>query len=342
MSFYIYQAEQIFQQIIKENKSNIVGALKNKNDAYEKIEIPKNNGSRTIYCLKRDSKLKLYQKHLLSNFLSEINISDQTYGFVKERSYKDFFRPHLNTNPFQERYYLRIDIRDFFETITKQTIKEELSFFLKIKNPEEKEETLDIISEIVTLNDFLPQGAITSPTLSNIVFREFDIKINKYSERLGVVYTRYADDLLFSSSKDHKRFAEPLIKMIYKIINKKNFSVNHKKTIRATNQINLNGFVVGENIRLSRKRKKDINNIIHHYIKAGRKIEVFLNEINKIELIYRHKKFNSLGSVINFLNGYRAFLIDWKPVNVTDKNISKHNEKIDTLEEIVRKAEKCY
>lgn len=52
--------------------------------------------------------------------------------------------------------------------------------------------------EIMTVEDKVVQGAVTSPTLSNLVFRELDIRIERYCQKIGVIYTRYADDMLFS------------------------------------------------------------------------------------------------------------------------------------------------
>lgn len=198
---------------------------------------------------------------------------------------------------------------------------------------------MNLISDIVTLNGSIPQGAVTSPSLSNIVFRELDLKINAYCNQLDVTYTRYADDMLFSSFNEHDKFASPLIKMIYKIFRKNGFKLNYKKTIKGKNQINLNGFIVGDNIRLSRKRKRDINNVIFHYYNSGKDIRKFLVSLSEINLIYRHSEFNSLSSLVNYLNGYRAFLIDWIPVNVSNDKISKHNSTINSIEEIVKSIE---
>jgi RNA-directed DNA polymerase len=339
VAFYIYHKEQFFQNIIKDSSSNIKASLEGKEGSYEKFSISKNSGTRTIYRLKSDSELKKYQKNLLSNFFEYINISDQSYGFVKERSYKDYLQAHINNNLYKDRYYLRLDIKEFFESIKRETIKEELSFYFRLKDSNQTEEILKLVTDIVTLNDSIPQGAVTSPTLSNIIFRELDVKINAYCNQLGVVYTRYADDMLFSSFKEHDKFAQPLIKVIYKILKTKGFKLNYKKTIKGKNQINLNGFIVGDNIRLSRKRKKDINNIIFHYYNSGKNIEKFLNSLSQVDLIYRHKNFNSLGSLVNYLNGYRAFLIDWVPVNVSNEKLSKYTKSIDTIEQIVERLE---
>ncbi|WP_286059211.1 reverse transcriptase family protein [Bacillus mojavensis] len=339
MAFYIYHTEQFFQNIIRDSSANIQASLEEKEGSYEKFSISKNSGTRTIYSIKSESKLKKYQKNLLSNFFEYINISDQSYGFVKERSYKDYLQPHINNNLYKDRYYLRLDIKEFFESIKRETIKKELSFYFRLKDSKQTEEILKLVTDIVTLNDSIPQGAVTSPTLSNIIFRELDVKINAYCNQLGVVYTRYADDMLFSSFREHDKFAQPLIKVIYKILKTKGFKLNYKKTIKGKNQISLNGFIVGDNIRLSRKRKKDINNIIFHYYKSGKNIEQFLNSLSEVDLIYRHKNINSLGSLVNYLNGYRAFLIDWIPVNVSNDKISKHSKNIDTIEQIVERLE---
>ena len=93
-----------------------------------------------------------------------------------------------------------MDIKDFFPSITSEIIKDTFSHLLSFDTDEEKEKILELISEICTYEGVLPQGVPTSPVISNIVMTRIDQRITKYCQILGITYTRYADDMLFSSN----------------------------------------------------------------------------------------------------------------------------------------------
>ena len=96
------------------------------------------------------------------------------------------------------------------------------------------------ICYITTLNNHAIQGAITSPAISNIIFRSLDIRIEKYCEKIGVHYTRYADDMLFSSESSYIH-SYKFTNAIQAIISDKGFYLNRKKTLKCENEISLNG-----------------------------------------------------------------------------------------------------
>lgn len=94
---------------------------------------------------------------------------------------------------------MRLDIKNFFENINNQLIEKVFDYYFRIDDDTTNNEALIDFREMVTLEGKVPQGAITSPTLSNIVFRQLDLRIYKYCKKFNITYTRYADDLLFSS-----------------------------------------------------------------------------------------------------------------------------------------------
>lgn len=95
-----------------------------------------------------------------------------------------------------------------------------------------------------TLKNFLPQGAVTSPYLSNLVLYEFDKEIISYCSTYDVTYSRYADDLVFSSN------IEDLLKEVYDFLNEKlkeiGFNLNDKKTkfMSSNNRQIITGIVI--------------------------------------------------------------------------------------------------
>ena len=185
---FIYEKDFFYKTILKSDEELVNETLKYKANAYRKYQIPKSIGMRTIYAIDSNSPLYKLQKNLKSNLLEKFVLPIPAKGFVKKENYITYLSEHIN-----RKYYLRADIKSFFDTITIGQIRQEMS---DITNDSD---IIDIITNIVTLEDHLPQGAVTSPCISNIIFRRLDQRILKYSQEMGVFYTRYADDMLFSS-----------------------------------------------------------------------------------------------------------------------------------------------
>ena len=162
---------------------------------YKEFALAKKGGTRTINYLEKDSKLWGLQQRLLINFLDKQDLPVCVKGFRKGESYYSFLSEHIGA-----KYYLRVDIESFFPSITDDCIKNGLSSLLVCNSSEEKGKLLDLVCDIVTLDGTLPQGACTSPMVSNLIMAKVDQRITKYCQVFGVRYTRYADDLLFSSN----------------------------------------------------------------------------------------------------------------------------------------------
>ncbi|MCM3196830.1 reverse transcriptase family protein [Priestia megaterium] len=301
MQIFIYKEEYFYDKILSSSKALIEETIKDKDKFYREKKIPKKNGDRTLFCLKKDCPLSKMQQNIRMNFLNKISIPDYVYGFVPNHSYKDFLFPHTN-----KKYYIRLDIKNFFDSINSEILSEIFSYYFQVKDVV-NDVLLHQFIELVTLNDRVPQGAITSPIISNIIFRQLDLRIRKYCAKFNITYTRYADDLLFSSDNPylHKDF---FIKKIKYIVSTKGFQLNKGKVRYDKDFISLNGFVVEKNIRLSRKKLKNISNtlfILERY-KNKFNLNIVLAEINKMQL---KKEISSISELINYLAGYRSFLI---------------------------------
>lgn len=327
----IYSLDIFLKKILEVSEEKLSKILNNKERAYSEYEIPKKNGYRTIHSLKGGS-LSNIQANIKRNFLDNIPIADNVYGFVEGYGYKDFLIPHI-----YKKYYLRLDIEDFFGSIKKVELKRIFDYYITAGNEEEKNKILDYLISIISLNGYLPQGAITSPTTSNIFFRELDIRIQKYCKKLNFDYSRYADDILISSNND-KLKKDFVIKAVNKIISDRNLKLNHKKIICEKNEISLNGFVVGKGIRLSRNRRYDISKIKFLFksnknINRYKFIELLNNTKKGFKYRYRNKNgkfFSDVDDLINYLAGYRSFLINWIP----DEDNDYYNKHINLLEDI--------
>lgn len=306
--------------ILRSSEDKIIAAISDKKSVYKKYTIKKNSGDRVIYALSKDHPIYILQNYLYHYFLNGILLPECVYGFRKGKSYYHFLLPHVSNA--SDKYFLRLDISSFFDSIQMTDVNQSLDYYVSDElERHERKQIIDMIWDIISYDNHIVQGAITSPSISNLVFRSLDIRIEKYCKQRGIIYSRYADDLLFSSEYGYIHNYK-FIKAIRAIINDKGFELNLTKTLKYKNEISLNGYVVGNSIRVSRKK---------------------LTRLNKIIFLMSQSSFSGLKttsekySVHNKLAGYRSFLIQSLKY-VTEPQLKiKTNSKIATIEHLIRK-----
>ena len=306
-------------------------------DAYKEFEIPQKSGSRTINYLDRDTELWNLQHKLLINFLDKQDLPVCVKGFKQGESYRSFLAEHIGS-----KFFLRIDISSFFPSITETQIKSELTRLLACNSSEDKEKLLDLICGITTLNGSLPQGACTSPSISNLVMARIDQRITKYCQVFDVRYTRYADDLLFSSNTLDFGKKKWFFKKIKYILSSQNLKLNYSKIKFGQDELVLNGYVISNNgICLSRNRLSDVRHVIsfankNHILIEKFGSEKFLQEVNKLSLRHRNLTeypFKTLFQFVQYMCGYRAFLISLVDQSYAETSFQKQ------LQRLIRRLE---
>ena len=160
---------------------------------YEQKFIPKkgnyNQGKyRIVYKVK--SELNNLQKNISTAINSRSDFPDCVQGFVKKRSIATNASLHRS-----QQYFLHIDIKDFFDSITKEQVAKVFKIFGCI------DEIANTFAYICTLDGKLVQGASTSPVLANLVCKELDQDLTELAEKSECIYSRYADDITFSGQK---------------------------------------------------------------------------------------------------------------------------------------------
>ena len=294
---------------------------------YTTFSIPKKDGFRELNYLPKSSKLFSLQQELLHNLLDHTYLPTCAKGFRRGESYKSYLAPHVGSQ-----YFLRVDIKDFFPSINEERIKSELERYIAFSSKDEAAAIIELITDIVTYNGSLPQGASTSPAISNIVLARVDQRILKYCQVFGITYTRYADDLLFSSLNFDFSQKPWFLKKIRHILRSINLKINYSKIKYGTKEISLNGYVIScTETRLSRKRLSDIRHVLstmqqNASILATSGEESFLKAINSLSLQHRdltRYPFNSLFLLLQYLSGYRAFLISWIDTNNRTSSFQK-------------------
>lgn len=302
---------------------------------YIQFSIPKKNGIRTITSLPQTSHLYILQKNLNKYFLEKQKLPVCAKGFIKGENYISYLEPHIGA-----KYYLRIDIQNFFPTITKESIKNEFSNFISFETDDDKEKILDLISDVTTFKGTLPQGIPSSPMISNIIMARIDQRILKYCQALGISYTRYADDMLFSSLYFDFKNKKWFLKKIKYILASQNFIVNYSKLKYGENEISLNGYVISNRgIRLSRKRLWDIRKVLtfsqENYQIFKENPKMFLQKANSIMLKHRDLKiypFRTVFQFTQFLCGYRSYLISFLGYEIDPQFNKKIKKLLSNLE----------
>ena len=169
---------------------------------YKYFSIPKKNGGiRTISA--PVPKLKMAQKRLasvLSDCLFEIESKSEvlehcalSHGFIKRRSIITNAKRHRN-----RRYVFNLDVENFFPSIHFGRVR---GFFMKSRSFGLAEPVATAIAQIACHNGVLPQGSPCSPVISNLIAHILDIHLNKFASSNACTYTRYADDMTFSTNK---------------------------------------------------------------------------------------------------------------------------------------------
>lgn len=160
---------------------------------YRSFTKPKRDGSlRTIYHPSR--RLKALQRWLLLKIIEPLPIHDAAMAYRRNTSILNNAERHVSS-----RFLLRLDFERFFESITERDIRQYISehqpYF-----PDWSVSDLDVFCSLICKDRVLTIGAPTSPALSNRVCFDLDQRLDGYCQGQGITYTRYADDLFFSTN----------------------------------------------------------------------------------------------------------------------------------------------
>jgi len=243
--------------------THFIGTFANSaSHAYKTYYIPKKNGStRTID--QPSKQLKAMQRWLLAYCLNGLPVHPSAMAYQKDKSIFDNASLHAAS-----RYLLRMDCKDFFPSITENDLKlliaarpSMFSTWLPFE--------IELFCKLVCKNGRLTIGAPTSPALSNAVCYDMDTQLSEISTKLGVTYSRYADDLFFSA-KLPKILAtlEPIVSVTVATLTfPRGVSINSGKTRRSSKRgtRRVTGITLGSDGKayVGRQLKRKIRSMIH-------------------------------------------------------------------------------
>lgn len=222
---------------------------------YHSFDLISDRKIRTIYAPSK--RLKMRQRWILDNILNRIKASKYAHGFESNRSIKTHAELHAKHS-----YVVCMDIRDFFPSITQDKVA---SRFKQIGYTTRASQEL---ARLCCYKGALPQGAPTSPKLANIICKKMDREIQRYSKANKITYSRYADDLTFSSNSEMPE----LVAQITRIVEKYDFKVNTEKTQTFTRGEPkfITGLVVQNGIvRIPKHFKRELRKEIYFCQKFG-------------------------------------------------------------------------
>lgn len=227
------------------------------NKHYSEAFIPKGNGGVRILHVP-DKFMKAIQKCIAKNILAYEEISPYATAYRILGSTRVNAAPHVGHN-----MVLKLDIRKFFDYITYAMVKNKV--FVKEKYSEANR---ILLSVLCVYRDTIPQGAPTSPVISNIIMRDFDNIIGKWCSMRNITYTRYCDDMTFSGDSFN---AAEVIHFVSAELRKQGFWLNRQKTVLLKNgqRKKVTGIVVNEKMSVAADYKKKIRQEMYYLKKYG-------------------------------------------------------------------------
>ena len=212
---------------------------------YITYRIPKKNGKIRVIS-EPNRRLKLCQYEMMET-LKTFPVHDCAHGFVTGRSIVTNAHPHICQG-----FVLNVDLKDFFPSVDRSKVEAVFSKF-----------NLSGYEDIVLLNGVLPQGAPTSPVISNLAMFALDNAMQSLANTYGYAMTRYADDITFSG----KVFSKTILSKIVDLIHEYGFKVNDSKTklFFRSQRMLVTGLVVNERVNITRKLRRKIRAMKHQF-----------------------------------------------------------------------------
>lgn len=243
---------------------------------YHRFTIPKRTGGVRVISAPH-KRLKAAQHWILENLLEKLVVSKQAHGFVAGRSTVSNALPHVGAS-----VVMNVDLKDFFPTVTIGRVK---GLFRKLGYSDEVATVLALIcteadtqeAELDGVRYFvargprrLPQGAPTSPAITNALCRRLDKRIAGWATRHGFVFTRYADDLTLSS-KDPAAAVGKALAFLRRVVVAEGFAVHPDKirVVRRGRRQEVTGVVVNDRPGVPRDELRRFRALLHQIDKHG-------------------------------------------------------------------------
>lgn len=258
---------------------------------YRTFQIPKRKGGARTICTPCNE-LKTLQRKLNDVLKCVYRPKGAVHGFVEQRSILTNAEPHV-----RKAWLLNVDLKDFFDSVNFGRVR---GMFLKPPYSLGTE-AATVLAQIACFQGRLPQGAPTSPIITNMICSSMDGKLTGLARRHEVIYSRYADDLTFSTTRSEfpKELAYTneggkvvLGRALLSVIEKSGFVVNEGKIFlnHKTSHQEVTGLTVNRFPNVRRSYLKNTRAILHNCAQKG------VYEAARQYFEQKHIPLNSIGS----------------------------------------------
>ena len=238
---------------------------------YKQFKIKKKSGGFRLITAPRNQSFMLLLRYVNEILKAIYTPSGYAMGFTKGRSVVTNANVHKGHN-----YIFNIDLKDFFPSIQQVRVWKRL----QLKPLLFKQPIANVIAGLcsmkVKMDDgnvkyVLPQGAPTSPIITNMICDNLDRRLSGLAKRFGVVYSRYADDITFSSMHNVYQPLGEFRKELKRIVESQGFVINETKTRlqKLGTRQEVTGIIVSDKLNVSQKYVRDIRNILYIWRKYG-------------------------------------------------------------------------
>ena len=244
---------------------------------YRRFTIPKKTGGERLISAPMP-RLKRAQYFVLDAILAHVPVHEAAHGFVPGRSILTNAGAHVGRD-----VVVNLDLKDFFPTLTFRRVKgkfrglgylESVATVLALICTEPDVDELELDGERLFAAKGprrLPQGAPTSPMLTNLICSRLDTRLSALAASLGFAYTRYADDMTFSASGEAAGKVSLLLKVVGEIVASEGFTVHPDKTrvMRRGRRQEVTGLTVNERVGVPRDTLRRFRALLHGLDKSG-------------------------------------------------------------------------
>lgn len=317
-AFYNLRTRKDVATLLGTTDSNLINLLyiRKENERYMEYKLPKKHGGyRTIDI--PSPRLRNLQRKLLRILEIVYACKSPAHGFVKGRSHITNAKNHCN-----RKMVLNIDLKDFFQQIHFGRV---MGMF-KAKPYAIGYEAAMVIAQIACYHKVLPQGAPTSPIISNMISAPLDNQLMKLARKYNLIYTRYCDDITFSTNLSF--FPEDIVKIdeinkkvelgkeLAKILSVNNFIVNTDKihVYDMYGRQEVTGIVVNSFPNLKREYIREIRTILHDceingvfkaalkYIQLGKTNNVRIKKLAKVQYAEKEKQEKQKEQIVSWFS----------------------------------------
>jgi retron-type reverse transcriptase len=245
---------------------------------YVRFALPKKTGGVRLISAPLP-RLKAAQHWVLKNILEKLPVHEAAHGFRAGRSIVSNARPHVGAA-----VVVNLDLKEFFPTVMYPRVK---GFFVKLGYSEATATALALLCTEPDVDEVeldgqryfvaqgarrLPQGAPTSPALTNLLCKRLDRRLLGAARKLGFTYTRYADDLTFSAPRPGTGAdVGKMLRLVRFVVDKEGFKPHPEKTrvLRRGGQQEVTGVVVNDKPGVDRETLRRFRALLHQLEKSG-------------------------------------------------------------------------